>query len=100
MTACLFLQAKEYETLLERLRAREELIYGNLDGPEIDIDDITFLAKDVWRGKSARAAAGDAGKHKALCRSVDGLTFTRCVPEAVRIGGESCIRWMCNVVML
>lgn len=35
------MQDKQYRALLERLIQREELVYGNSAGPEVDLDDVS-----------------------------------------------------------
>ena len=35
------MQEKQYVALLERLKQREELVYGNNAGPEVDLEDVS-----------------------------------------------------------
>ena len=70
------LQSTDFATLLDRLEAREELVFGNT-ALELDLEDITFLARDVWRAKSAFADPIDEKTEKGLMRSLSNLHFTR-----------------------
>ena len=36
-------QAPQYATLLRRLCEREDLVFGNVDGPAVDIDDVRVV---------------------------------------------------------
>ncbi|KAG2455067.1 hypothetical protein HYH02_000892 [Chlamydomonas schloesseri] len=73
------LSGAQYERALERLRERERSRYGSDDGVAVDLDDITFLLREVWRGFSARAAdrVVAPGGDKGLMRATAHLTFTR-----------------------
>ena len=72
--------APHYATLLARLADREERVHG-VSPPPVDVDDVAFLVRDVWRGVSAASAdaatvrfpGGDAG----LASATGGLTLTR-----------------------
>ena len=69
------MQETDYVTLLDRLCTREELVFDNSEGVSLDLEDISFLARDVWRAKSARAL--EAAEEKGLSRSAKNLHFTR-----------------------
>ena len=56
---------------------REELVYGNSKGIDIDLDEIVFLARNVWRAKSAFSETVDPSMEKGLTRSMAKLHFTR-----------------------
>lgn len=72
------LQASQYVRALDRLTAREEQRYGSEDGVAVDIDDVTYLLREVWRGFSARAQRVAApGGDKGLMRATAHLEFTR-----------------------
>ena len=73
------MQAPTYEKLAHRLREREELLHGScLQLP--DIDDLTFLVREVWRARSCRTALCDMLPDKGLTRVTDNLTLTRSAP--------------------
>ena len=71
------LQAAEYQHLLNRLVDREELVFKNFDGVDLDLEEIMYLAKNVWRVKSARADANKLAGEKGLTRYLGDLQFTR-----------------------
>jgi hypothetical protein len=73
----LYFQAPEFVTLLNRLLEREELVFENDQGVDIDVDEIVFLVKNVWRAKSAFSDPGDSSMEKGLTRSLANLHFTR-----------------------
>lgn len=58
------------------MEIREEVAFGNCEGAALDVEDVGFLARDVWRAKSARAEVARA--EKGLSRFTDDLAFTRC----------------------
>lgn len=62
---------------MERLNLREETVFGNAEGVCMDLEDISFLARDVWRAKSARRLTVDPAAEKGLTRFLEGLHFTR-----------------------
>lgn len=69
--------------LLDRLADREERLHG---APlSVDLDDVAWLAREVWRGTSAAAAAAPPrlpASDAALAASTAGLTLTRFNPAA------------------
>ena len=67
----------EYQHLLSRLEDREDLVFDNQEGIDIDLDEIVFLAKNVWRVKSARADPSKVTGEKGLTRYLGHLQFTR-----------------------
>lgn len=40
MFALYHIQDKQYKALFERLSQREELVFGNTAGPEVDLEDV------------------------------------------------------------
>ena len=69
------MQETDYATLLDRLCTREEVVFDNAEGVSVDLEDISFLVRDVWRAKSARAL--EATEEKGLSRSAKNFHFTR-----------------------
>ena len=57
---------------------REEQVFGNSKGNDIDLEEIIFLARNVWRAKSAFSETAEASMEKGLTRSMAKLHFTRC----------------------
>ena len=62
---------------MDRLVEREEVVFGNSSGVDIDLDEIAFLARNVWRAKSAFSEGGEGLVEKGLLRSLSNLHFTR-----------------------
>ena len=56
---------------------REEVVFGNSSGVDIDLDEIAFLARNVWRAKSAFGEGGEGLVEKGLLRCLTNLHFTR-----------------------
>ena len=80
------LQGAEFVTLLDRLVEREELVFGNCEGIDIDLDELVFLARNVWRAKSSFSETADGSMEKGLTRSMAKLHFTRfAVPTATHM---------------
>ena len=71
-------QGSEFAHLLHRLVEREEVIFGNQKGVDLDLDELIFLVKNIWRVKSARSFSGEKVKgEKGLTRYLGDLQFTR-----------------------
>ncbi|PNH06422.1 hypothetical protein TSOC_007192 [Tetrabaena socialis] len=78
------MKAPQYERALERLMERERQRYGSDEGVGVDLDDVAFLLREVWRGFSARdpqAGVVPPGGDKGLNRATAHLTFTRWDPS-------------------
>eukprot|EP00884_Botryococcus_braunii_P014097 jgi/Botrbrau1/22689/Bobra.0132s0030.1 len=68
----------QYEAQLARLSQREEVSFGNPEGPAVGLDDVIYLVRELWRGVSARAPRHVMpGGSKGLNRSTANLTLTR-----------------------
>uniref|UniRef100_A0A061RMZ7 Nad-binding rossmann-fold superfamily protein isoform 1 n=1 Tax=Tetraselmis sp. GSL018 TaxID=582737 RepID=A0A061RMZ7_9CHLO len=68
----------QYERQLTRLEDRERERFGSDDGVAVDIDEIVYLVRELWRGFSARAPRVVLpGGDKGLCRSTSELVLTR-----------------------
>ena len=49
------LQAKQYGLILEDLREREAERFGAAGADvQVDVDEVTYLVRELWRGCSAR----------------------------------------------
>ncbi|KAK9812030.1 hypothetical protein WJX73_010219 [Symbiochloris irregularis] len=69
---------KQYVALLERLRQREEVVFGNNAGPEVDLEDVMYIVREVWRGLSAKGPRiAPVGLDRAHNRPTSHLTLTR-----------------------
>ncbi|CAI5457863.1 unnamed protein product [Closterium sp. Yama58-4] len=47
------LSADHYSLLHQRLVEREEMRFGSAQEVEVDMDDVMFVVREVWRGRSA-----------------------------------------------
>ncbi|KAL8137528.1 hypothetical protein V2J09_003529, partial [Rumex salicifolius] len=65
-----------YHLLHQRLIEHEELVYGTSVGVQIDVDEVMYVVKELWHGRSARDdSRKDVGR--ALWRSVNELMLVR-----------------------
>eukprot|EP00891_Asterochloris_glomerata_P009130 jgi/Astpho2/9130/e_gw1.00134.3.1_t len=72
------LQAPQYQTQLDRLLEREEVAHGTTANVEVDIDDVQYLVRELWRGVSAhQQGVSTAGANKGLHRSTADLVLVR-----------------------
>lgn len=63
---------------LQCLKEREEDRFGDTTGVAVDMDDIIYLLRELWRGFSARSdRVVLPGGDKGLMRSTAGHTLTR-----------------------
>lgn len=70
------LAAEHYSLLHRRLVEREELRFGTAAAVEVDVDEVVYLVKEVWRGRSARdQGSRDVGR--GMWRSMQTMTLTR-----------------------
>ncbi|EIE19543.1 hypothetical protein COCSUDRAFT_67693 [Coccomyxa subellipsoidea C-169] len=68
----------QYQTQLDRLTEREDLVFNNAEGPSVDLDDVIYLVREVWRGLSAKGPPYVlSGGDKGFKRSLANLTLTR-----------------------
>lgn len=51
------LRAPQYETVHTRLIEREEATYGSCSEVEVDADEVRYLVRDIWHGRSGFALA-------------------------------------------
>ncbi|XP_025887015.1 tRNA threonylcarbamoyladenosine dehydratase isoform X3 [Solanum lycopersicum] len=66
-----------YEILHQRLIEHEELLYGTSMQVEVDVEEVVYIAKELWHGRSARdLSIKDVGR--AMWRSVNELMLVRC----------------------
>ncbi|XP_015076159.1 tRNA threonylcarbamoyladenosine dehydratase isoform X1 [Solanum pennellii] len=65
-----------YEILHQRLIEHEELLYGTSMQVEVDVEEVVYIAKELWHGRSARdLSIKDVGR--AMWRSVNELMLVR-----------------------
>ncbi|CAH9089881.1 unnamed protein product [Cuscuta europaea] len=65
-----------YHTLHHRLIEHEELIYGTSMQVEVDVEEVRYVAKELWHGRSARdPTVKNVGR--AMWRSINELMLVR-----------------------
>ncbi|KAJ8542004.1 hypothetical protein K7X08_016870 [Anisodus acutangulus] len=65
-----------YEILHQRLIEHEELLYGTAMQVEVDVEEVMYIAKELWHGRSARdLSIKDVGR--AMWRSINELILVR-----------------------
>ncbi|XP_022883460.1 tRNA threonylcarbamoyladenosine dehydratase 2, partial [Olea europaea var. sylvestris] len=72
-----------YQVLHQRLIEHEELLYGTAMQVQVDVEEVMYIAKELWHGRSARdQAPKDVGR--GMWRSVNELMLVRwdCVKPA------------------
>ncbi|XP_058108349.1 tRNA threonylcarbamoyladenosine dehydratase isoform X2 [Magnolia sinica] len=70
------LDLDHYRTLLQRLIEHEEILYGTAMDVQVDVEEVMYVVKELWHGRSARDAfARDVGR--AMWRSVNDLMLLR-----------------------
>ncbi|GAB2221491.1 hypothetical protein Drorol1_Dr00012672 [Drosera rotundifolia] len=65
-----------YQILHQRLLEHEELLYGSTNEVQVDVEEVKYIAKELWHGRSAR---DQSLKHvgRAMWRSVNELMLVR-----------------------
>ncbi|KAJ4754066.1 tRNA threonylcarbamoyladenosine dehydratase [Rhynchospora pubera] len=70
------LDLDHYRILHQRLIEHEEILYGSADEVLVDIEEIVYIVKELWRGRSARDQnQKDVGRK--MWRSVNELMLVR-----------------------
>lgn len=70
------LDLEHYSLLHQRLIEHEETLYGTSKQVEVDVEEVAYIVKELWRGRSGRdQASRDVGR--GMWRSVNSLTLTR-----------------------
>ncbi|KAK9272877.1 hypothetical protein L1049_003256 [Liquidambar formosana] len=70
------LDLDHYRTLHQRLIEHEELLYGSAMQVQVDVEEVMYIVKELWRGRSARdQSAKDVGR--GMWRSVNELMLVR-----------------------
>ncbi|OVA11587.1 UBA/THIF-type NAD/FAD binding fold [Macleaya cordata] len=70
------LDMDHYRTLHQRLIEHEELVYGTAMQVQVDVEDVMYVVKELWHGRSARdESAKDVGR--GMWRSVNELMLVR-----------------------
>ncbi|KAL5574331.1 hypothetical protein UlMin_023928 [Ulmus minor] len=70
------LDVDHYRILHQRLIEHEESLYGTAMHVQVDVDEVMYIAKELWHGRSAREpSAKDVGR--GMWRSVNELMLVR-----------------------
>ncbi|KAJ9564607.1 hypothetical protein OSB04_000573 [Centaurea solstitialis] len=70
------LDMDHYRVLHQRLIEHEELIYGTSIQVQVDVEEVMYVAKELWRGRSARdQTTKEVGR--GMWRSVNELMLVR-----------------------
>ncbi|XP_048543438.1 tRNA threonylcarbamoyladenosine dehydratase isoform X1 [Triticum urartu] len=69
------LDLDHYRVLHHRLLEHEELIYGSAEQVLVDAEEVMYIVKELWRGRSARDQNMDTGRK--MWRSVNELMLVR-----------------------
>ncbi|KAL2935453.1 tRNA threonylcarbamoyladenosine dehydratase [Bienertia sinuspersici] len=65
-----------YQVLLQRLIEHEELVYGTANDVQVDVEEVRYVAKELWHGRSAKDESfKEVGR--AMWRSVNELMLVR-----------------------
>eukprot|EP00850_Spirogloea_muscicola_P006943 SM000034S12697 [mRNA] locus=s34:219478:222751:- [translate_table: standard] len=67
---------EHYALLHRRLVEREELRFGSAAAVEVDEEEVAYVVRELWRGRSARDQGGrEVGR--GMWRSMNNMTLTR-----------------------
>ncbi|AQK83501.1 NAD(P)-binding Rossmann-fold superfamily protein [Zea mays] len=69
------LDLDHYRILHQRLIEHEELMYGTAEQVLVDAEEVMYIVKELWRGRSARDQSQDTGRK--MWRSVNELMLVR-----------------------
>ncbi|GAA0144777.1 ligase [Lithospermum erythrorhizon] len=70
------LDTEHYHVLHQRLIEHEELVYGSAMETQVDVDEVMYVVKELWRGRSARdQSSKDVGR--GMWRSINELMLVR-----------------------
>ncbi|TYI56149.1 hypothetical protein E1A91_D11G189700v1 [Gossypium mustelinum] len=70
------LDVDHYQTLFQRLIEHEESVYGADMQVQVDVEEVQYIVKELWRGRSARELSPkDVGR--GMWRSVNELMLVR-----------------------
>ncbi|QHO27551.1 uncharacterized protein DS421_7g209010 [Arachis hypogaea] len=65
-----------YHTLHQRLIEHEELVYGTSQQVQVDVEEVMYIVKELWHGRSARdQLVKEVGR--GMWRSVNELMLVR-----------------------
>ncbi|KAG0585823.1 hypothetical protein KC19_2G042300 [Ceratodon purpureus] len=70
------LDVEHYGILHQRLIEREELQFGSAEAVEVDREEVAYVVRELWRGRSARDQ-DSSNVGRGMWRSMNNLTLTR-----------------------
>ncbi|KAG6552591.1 hypothetical protein Mapa_005791 [Marchantia paleacea] len=70
------LDVDHYALLHQRLVEREELLFGTASEVELDKEEVAYVVREIWRGRSARAQ-GSREVGRGMWNAMKTLTLTR-----------------------
>ncbi|XP_068659175.1 tRNA threonylcarbamoyladenosine dehydratase isoform X2 [Aristolochia californica] len=70
------LDLDHYRILHHRLIEHEELLYGSVMQVQVDVEEVMYVVKELWHGRSARDPSGISGG-RGTWRSVNNLMLVR-----------------------
>lgn len=70
------LDVEHYGILHQRLIEREELQFGSAEAVEVDREEVAYVVRELWRGRSARDQ-DSTNVGRGMWRSMNNLTLTR-----------------------
>ncbi|KAL5721921.1 hypothetical protein ACHQM5_005506 [Ranunculus cassubicifolius] len=73
------LDLDHYRTLHQRLIEHEEIVYGSSTEVQVDVEEVMYVVKELWRGRSARdqSSSRDNGGGRQMWRSINELMLVR-----------------------
>ncbi|KMZ59643.1 putative Ubiquitin-activating enzyme (E1) [Zostera marina] len=70
------LDPDHYRVIYQRLIEHEELVYGSAEQVLVDVDEVMYIVKELWQGRSARDLYLDVVGQK-MWRSVNEMVLVR-----------------------
>lgn len=70
------LDVEHYQVLHQRLIEHEELVYGTAGEVQVDVEEVRYVVKELWHGRSAKDGSFN-GVGRAMWRSVNELMLVR-----------------------
>jgi len=70
------LDVEHYGILHQRLIEREELLCGSAEAVEVDKEEVAYVVRELWRGRSAKDQQS-TNVGRGMWRSMNNLTLTR-----------------------
>eukprot|EP00271_Cylindrocystis_brebissonii_P007502 TRINITY_DN21073_c0_g1_i1.p1 TRINITY_DN21073_c0_g1~~TRINITY_DN21073_c0_g1_i1.p1 ORF type:complete len:509 (-),score=86.57 TRINITY_DN21073_c0_g1_i1:440-1966(-) len=71
------LGGEHYAMLHSRLVEREELAFGTAAAVDVDLEEVAYVVRELWRGRSARNQEGQRAPGRGMWGSMANCTLTR-----------------------